>query len=488
MSRLSRKILAMYMALSMLIGAGGTYVATEVLDGTKLVADNDTASNNQAAQPEPSEDAQEQLKKIGQAYDLIKSRYVEQMDEDELIEGAIQGMVNTLEDPYSVYMDKATAEQFNQSLDSSFEGIGAEVSMIDGRVTIVAPFKDSPAEKAGLKPNDQILSVDGESVEGLDLYEAVLKIRGEKGTVVKLDVVRPGVTEILKIDVTRDEIPIETVYSSLKEFNGKKVGYIEITSFAEDTAKDFVVSLDELESQKMDGLVIDVRGNPGGYLESVEEILKHLVTEDKPYVQIEDRTGNKQRFFSTLKEKKGYPINVLIDRGSASASEILAGALKEAGGYQIVGESSFGKGTVQQAVPMGDGSNIKLTMFKWLTPEGNWIHKEGVKPTIEVKQPDYFYSNPIQLEKDLVLDMNNEQVKNAQLMLKGLGFETGREDGYFSKGTETAVKAFQQTNNLTTSGKIDKATAELIQTQLLEKVREEENDIQLQTAIKVLFQ
>lgn len=486
---MSRKILAMYLALSMLVGVGVTYVATEVLDGTNLIASNNNSANeSQASQPEPSEDAQEQMKKIGQVYDLIKSRYVEDIEDAELIEGAIQGMVNTLEDPYSVYMDKETADQFSQSLDSSFEGIGAEVSMMEGKVTIVAPFKDSPAEKAGLKSNDQILSVDGKSVEGLDLYDAVLKIRGEKGTIVQLEVVRPGVTEILKIDVKRDEIPIETVYSSIKEYNGKKVGYIELTSFAEDTAKDFATSLDELEKQKIDGLVLDVRGNPGGYLESVEEILKNLVTEEKPYVQIEERSGNKQRFFSTLKEKKGYPITVLIDRGSASASEILAGALKEAGNYEVVGETSFGKGTVQQAVPMGDGSNIKLTMFKWLTPDGNWIHEKGVEPTVEVLQPEYFYSNPISTEKELVLDTNSEQVKNAQLMLSGLGFEAGRKDGYFSKETETAVKAFQQANNLTVTGEIDSKTAEVIQTKLLEKVRDEKNDLQLQTAIKILFQ
>lgn len=359
--------------------------------------------------------------------------------------------------------------------------------MVDGKVTIVAPFKDSPAEKAGLKPNDQVIRVDGESIEGLDLYEAVLKIRGEKGTVVKLDILRPGVTEVMTIPVTRDEIPLETVYPEMKTYNGKKIGYIEVTSYAEDTAPDFEAAVNKLEEEGMDGLVIDVRGNPGGYLQSVEEMLKLFITKDKPYVQIEERGGEKRRYFSDLAEKKPYPITVLIDEGSASASEIMAAAMKEAGGYDVIGKTSFGKGTVQQAVPMGDGSNIKLTFFKWLTSDGNWIHKKGVEPTIPVDQPAYFYSNPISIEEDLTLDMNNEQVKNAQMMLKGLGFEPGRVDGYFSKQTETAVKAFQQTVGLPQTGKISKETAGKLQQTLIEKVRDPKNDVQLDTAIRALF-
>ncbi|NSL51824.1 S41 family peptidase [Calidifontibacillus erzurumensis] len=470
------RIVVILMALSLLAGAGITYF---VLNGTSFFS-------NVFAKGDPTLEGD--VAKIRQALELISTSYVEKVDREQLVEGAISGMVNTLEDPYSVYMDKETALQFEQSLDSSFEGIGAEVSMTDGKVTIVAPFKDSPAEKAGLKPNDRILSVDGESLAGLDLFEAVLKIRGKKGSVATLEIERPGVEGTLTIKVTRDEIPIETVYSSVKDYRGNKIGYIEITSFSEDTAKDFAKHLEDLEKQKITGLVIDVRGNPGGYLQSVEEILKHFVTKDKPYVQIENRNGQKERYFSTLKEPKNYPITVLIDKGSASASEILAAALKEAGGYEIVGETSFGKGTVQQAVPLGDGSNIKLTIYKWLTPEGNWIHKTGVKPTVEVKQPDYFYTSPLQIEKEpLVYDMNNEKVKSAQLMLKGIGFEPGRADGYFDKQTEVAVRAFQKANNLPVTGQIDKATSSKLEEKIIEAVRDEKNDIQLQTAIKMLF-
>jgi carboxyl-terminal processing protease len=478
--------LVMYMLLSLLVGAGGTYFGMQMMDSRAMVTDSQLFAGKIGQPTESVSD--DELEKIEKAYKIISSQYVEDVDDQKLIEGAIQGMINTLKDPYSVYMNKETAEQFSESLDSSFEGIGAEVSMVDGKVTIVAPFKDSPAEKAGLKPNDQIISVNGESVEGLDLYEAVLKIRGKKGTKVRLEILRPGVKEVLKIDVVRDEIPIETVHADVKKYHGKNVGYIEITSFSENTAQDFKKKLDELEKKNIDGLVLDVRGNPGGYLQSVEEILKELVPKDKPYVQIEDRNGEKQRFFSPLSKKKDYPISVLIDRGSASASEILAAALKEAGGYEIVGEKSFGKGTVQQALPMGDGSTIKLTLYKWLTPDGNWIHKKGVEPTVKAKQPEYYYANPIQVEKELKFDMNNEQIKNAQIMLKGLGFDPGRTDGYFSKETEMAVKAFQKANKLSVTGKIDQKTAQMLDTKIMELIRNGKNDIQLENAMKVLFQ
>lgn len=484
---MNQKITALLVTLALIVGAGGMYVGLELTEDPSPKEAEAIPTFGNVFQAEEQDSEIEGFDKFKQALELISTKYVEEVDEEELLEGAIQGMLSTLDDPYSVYMDKDTAKQFSQSLDSSFEGIGAEVGMKEGKVTIVSPFKGSPAEKAGLQPNDQIVSIDGESVEGLDLHETVLKIRGKKGTKVAIEVVRPNSREKLTFDVVRDEIPLETVFGSTKDYQGKKVGYIQITSFSENTAEDFKNALTKLEKDNIEGLVLDVRGNPGGYLQSVEEILKEFVTKDHPYIQIQERNGDKKRYFSTLSEKKDYPVSVLIDKGSASASEILAGALKEASGYDIVGVTSFGKGTVQQAVPMGDGSNIKLTLYKWLTPEGNWIHKKGVEPTIKVEQPELYQASPLQIEKTLVPDTNNDQVKTAQLALKGLGFEPGREDGYFSKETETAVKAFQQTNELPISGKIDLQTADTLNQQVAELRGKEENDLQLKMAIKALF-
>lgn len=430
--------------------------------------------------------SKEKIEKIQRAYSLILNSYVEEVAENQLIEGAIQGMLATLDDPNSVYMDQETVRQFNESLEPSFEGIGAEVSKEDGKIIIVSPFKDSPAEKAGLKPRDQILMVDGESVEGLDLFEATLKIRGKKGTKVKLAIARQGLSDPLIIEVKRDEIPQITVHANLKKQNGKEIGYIEITSFAENTAKEFMKELNTLEKKKIDGLIIDVRGNPGGFLESVQDILKEFVTNDKPYIQIEGRKGEKKRYFSSLTKAKEYPIVVLVDKGSASASEILAGAMSEAQGYMIIGETTYGKGTVQQPVSMGDGSNIKLTLFKWLTPNGNWIHREGIKPTLEVKQAAIFNTHPLQLGEALVKDMNNEQVKNAQETLAALGYSPGREDGYFSDTTVTAVRAFQQQTGLEVNGEINQNTAIALEQAVLTEMKKEENDTQLQTALRIV--
>lgn len=482
---MNRKWIALLMTGSLLTGAGGTYAGMHFLEKKQ-----ESSALEQALSPKNkavnSTNETADLGKVEQAYDLISSRYVEKVDQDKLVEGAIQGMLSVLKDPYSVYMDKDTAQQFTQSLSSSFEGIGAEVGMVDGKIVIVSPFKNSPAEKAGIKPNDQILKVDGKSVEGLDLNKATLKIRGKKGTTVKLEIARSGLKEPLTINVKRDEIPLETVHASVKKQDGKKIGYIEVTSFSEDTAEDFKKDLKALENDKIKGLIIDVRGNPGGFLDSVGEILKEFVPKDKPYVQIQERNGEKKRYFSTISAKKDYPVVVLVNKGSASASEILAGSLKEAGGYQLVGETTFGKGTVQQAVPMGDGSNIKLTLFKWLTPDGNWIHKKGIKPDVAIKQPEIFTTHPIQVDKPLVQDMNNEQVKNAQEILDALGFAPGRTDGYFSSQTKIAVKGFQQQYEIEPTGKIDDKTADKLEEAALKEMKKEKNDLQLQTALRLI--
>lgn len=221
-------------------------------------------------------------------------------------------------------------------------------------------------------------------------------------------------------------------------------------------------------------------------MQAVEQILQQLVPNHAPYIQIEKRDGKREMYYSTLKEKKHYPIAVLIDNGSASASEILAAALKEAGGYAIVGEKSFGKGTVQQTIPLDDGSNIKLTLYKWLTPKGNWIHEKGVEPTVKISQPDYFKAGPLDIYQPLKKEMNNEQVRIAQILLSGLGYDPGRKDGYFSLETELAVKAFQKMNGLSVTGKVDQKTAIKMNELITKETRSKQNDLQLQTAISLL--
>lgn len=428
----------------------------------------------------------ENIAKIQKAYEIIANQYVQKIDPNKLTEGAIQGMVTTLDDPFSSYMDGKTAKQFHESLGSSFEGIGAEVSKDGEKLIIVSPIKNSPAEKAGLKPKDEILTVDGKSIKGLSQYDAVLKIRGKKGTNVTLEIKRPGVPEPIKFNIKRDEIPMYTVFGSVKNVNNEKIGYIHITSFNEKTSDEFKKELDKLESQNIEGLTIDVRGNPGGYLQAVEGVLEELVVKNEPYLQVENREGQREKYYTKLSKAKPYPINVLIDKGSASAAEILAAALSEAGDYQLIGEKSFGKGTVQSTLDFKDGSNIKLTQFKWLTPEGTWIHKKGIKPDLEIKQPDYFYVTPINKSKTYKYDDNNESIKQAQIMLKGLGIDPERQDGYFSKETENAIKAYQKQEGITVNGKLDQLTAEKLESSLIKAIRDEKNDVQLEEALELV--
>lgn len=476
-----RKWLIIVAVCSLMAGACGMYAALKWAGDSGKTAVQEGSDRQQqtghAGQPD--------LQRVATAYELIKKSYVKKVNDEQLIQGAIQGMIGTLKDPYSAYMDAKASSQFSDSLGSSFEGIGAEITIEEGRLMIVAPFKHSPAEKAGLKPRDVIKRIDGQSAEGLDAYEASMKIRGRKGTVVQLEIIREGISKPLQFGVKREEIPIQTVSSSVKKKHGKPIGYIEITSFSRKTGKDFEEALEKLEKKNITGLIIDVRGNPGGLLDVVEDILKLVVTNEKPFVQIEERSGKVHAFFSERKEKKPYPIKVLIDEGSASASEILAGALKEAEGAELVGMKTFGKGTVQEAIQLEDGSNIKLTTFKWLTPNGNWIHQKGIEPTIEVKQPDYFSTHPLESDILLVRDMNSEQVKIAQEMLSGLGFGTGRMDGYFDEQTEKAVKAFQIQADLKATGEIDRKTAELLEQAIMKAVKDEKNDLQLQVTLSL---
>ncbi|WP_238941931.1 S41 family peptidase [Bacillus sp. REN10] len=471
-----RKWIVVAMAASFFSGAGGMYAGLFAWD----------AKEEKIEQPPPSDKVPDELTKVQTAYEMIGNQYVSKVDRSKLIEGAIDGMVASLKDPYSVYMDAETVKQFEESLDSSFGGIGAEITIEDGKLLIVAPFKDSPAEKAGLKPKDQIVSINGQSVSGLTIFEATKKIRGKKGTSVTIGIVRPGMTKPLDVKVTRNEIPLETVIAKINKKQGKPIGVIQITSFSEDTAKEFKRELNKLEKKSLDGLLIDVRGNPGGFLLSVEEILKEFVTENRPYLQIEDRNGRKLPYFSKREKVKPYPIAVLTDQGSASASEILAGALQEAEGYKIIGETTFGKGTVQQPVPLGDGSNLKLTTHKWLTPEGRWIHQKGIRPDIEVRQPDYFYAHPLQVEKPLKREMNNDSIKSAQMMLEGLGYGPGRTDGYFNKATEKAVRALQLQAGMEQTGVIDRKTADRLEQKWMEEMKKEKNDRQLQAALSYL--
>ncbi|MGG7618156.1 lmo1851 family serine protease [Bacillus coreaensis] len=424
-----------------------------------------------------------EFEKLYNAFDTIQDNYFKEVDEKQLVNGAIDGMLQSLDDPYSDYMDEEEASSFHDSISSSFEGIGAEIQEKDGYIIIVSPLKGSPAEKAGLKPNDKVVSVDGKNIQGMGSTEAVLLIRGEKGTTVKLVVQRPGVSEHLNFSIVRDTIPIETVYG---EMVTDTIAKVQITTFSENTSTELITILNDLQSKGMKGLILDLRQNPGGLLNQAVAISSLFVPEGKVLFKVEDRDGNIEEVKSEQKENPDIPLVVIVDKGSASASEILAGAVSESANVPLVGEKSFGKGTVQRAQDFSDGSNMKYTTEKWLTPEGNWIHEKGIVPDYEVAMPEYANISYIDPEQELTLSVASNQVKAAQQMLKALGIEPGREDGYFDEATQKAVIEFQKQQNVEQTG-ILKGESTIL---LMEKLREliQDNDPQIQKAVELLQQ
>lgn len=424
-----------------------------------------------------------EFEKLYNAFDTIQDNYFKEVDEKKLVNGAIDGMLQSLDDPYSDYMNEEEASSFHESISSSFEGIGAEIQEKDGYIIIVSPLKGSPAEKAGLKPNDKVVSVDGKNIQGMGSTEAVLLIRGEKGTTVKLVVQRPGVSEPLNFSIVRDTIPIETVYG---EMVTDTIAKVQITTFSENTSTELITILNDLQAKGMKGLVLDLRQNPGGLLNQAVAISSLFVPEGKVLFKVEDRDGNIEEVKSEQKENPDIPLVVIIDKGSASASEILAGAVSESANVPLVGEKSFGKGTVQRAQDFSDGSNMKYTTEKWLTPEGNWIHEKGIVPDYEVAMPEYANISYIDPEQELKLSVASNQVKAAQQMLKALGIDPGREDGYFDEATQKAVIEFQKQQKMEQTG-ILKGESTIL---LMEKLREllKANDPQVQKAVELLQQ
>ncbi|MEG0471406.1 MAG: S41 family peptidase [Solibacillus sp.] len=414
-----------------------------------------------------------EFKKFYEAYDKLNSKYYVEIDQDEVIYGAINGMFDALGDPYSDYLNQEEAKSFNESLSSSFQGIGAEIQERNGYIMIVSPIKNSPAEKAGIQPKDMVLAVDGKSVKGLSATEAVLLIRGEKGTNVTLTVQR-GDAEPIEITLTRDDIPVETVYGEVDE---DKIAHIQITSFSEDTAEELEKLLKEYEAQGVLGIVLDVRQNPGGYLNAAIEIANMFVENGKAIVQIQERDIAPQTVFADNRTKFKIPVTVLIDEGSASASEILAAALSESAGVKIVGLKSFGKGTMQDVLYLEDGANLKFTTGKWLTPNGNWINEKGVKPDVEVKYPDYASLSYIDPKQKYEVGSENAVISSAERILEVLGYAPGTVDTIFDEETEQALKQFQEESALEVNGVLTGETTYALLDAIGQKLKTEDPQI-----------
>ncbi len=412
-----------------------------------------------------------EFQKLYQAYDELKADYYAEIDQEALVNGAINGMIDALGDPYSDYMNQEEAAQFEENISSSFQGIGAEIQERNGVISVVSPIKNSPAEKAGILTNDKIIAVDGKNIQGMSASEAVLLIRGEKGTSVTLTIVRGDLKDPIDITIVRDMIPIETVYAELLE---GQVAHIQITSFSENTYEELLAAITEMEEAGMIALVLDVRQNPGGLLTSAIDISNLFVEEGKPLFQTQEKGQEAEVYSATNGKKVKVPVSLLIDGGSASASEILAAAMSESAGTPLIGINSFGKGTVQTANELTDGSNMKYTTAKWLTPDGNWIHEKGIAPNVKVEYPPYSqlpYLDPaIELKNGVLSD----QVKSAEEMLSAIGIDPGKVDGLFDDQTEAAVKQVQTEAKLEVTGVLTAETTYALMDRLRLKIDKED--------------
>ncbi|MTD29769.1 S41 family peptidase [Planomicrobium sp. YIM 101495] len=432
---------------------------------------------------EVSSPERQEFQKLYSAYDQLQREYFEDVESEQLINGAINGMVDSLGDPYSDYMNEQEASQFLEGVSASFQGIGAEVQERNGYVTVVSPIKNSPAEKAGVMPNDQIIAVDGESIQGFSASEAVILIRGEKGTEVTLTIQRGENSEPIEITIVRDEIPIETVYA---EMIGDGVGHIQITSFSEQTFDELMKAIADLEDEGMKAMVMDVRQNPGGLLTAALDISNLFIEEGKEMFEVQSKGGTPEVYMATPGSKVKIPVTLLIDGGSASASEILAGAMSESADIKLVGEKTFGKGTVQTANDMVDGSNLKFTTAKWLTPDGNWIHEEGIKPDVEVAYPDYMFLSILDTSLEMKQGALSAQVRTAEQMLEAVGYEVGEVDGSFDEAMTEAVKKFQEDNDLEVNGILTGDTSYAVMDAL--RLKLEEDDQMLLEAKKIVME
>ena len=340
-------------------------------------------------------------------YTTVTNNYYKKVNKKKLVEAAINGMFDYLGDPHSIYMDEKETESFNQTMEGTYKGIGATIQQTDDGIKIVGIFKKSPAEKAGLKENDYIIKVNGKKTEGKTADETVRMIKKKDKAVI---VVKRG-DEEKSFDITLEVIDIPSVEGKIIEKDGKKVGIITLSIFAKNTGTQFKNELDKLEKDGMEQLIIDVRGNTGGYLDQASDIISNFMDKSHVIYQVE-RKGKKTKYYSTGTTTKQYKIAVLVNGGSASASEILAAALKESYGAEVIGTTTYGKGTVQTTTKLEGGASIKYTIERWLTPKGNSINETGIAPTIEVELSDDYYENPKE-ENDNQLQRALEEITKS---------------------------------------------------------------------------
>ncbi|RMF80146.1 MAG: S41 family peptidase [Nitrospirae bacterium] len=356
------------------------------------------------------------LKRFSEVLEIVERNYVEEVSTDDLITGAINGMLQNL-DPHSSYMTPDLYREMQVDTRGEFGGLGIQIGIKDGQLTVIAPIEDTPAFRAGIKAGDYIMKVDDHFTKGMSLMEAVKLMRGPKGTKVTLTIVRRGLKEPKRITITRDIISIKSVRSEVLD---DTVGYIRISQFQEKTAKELAKAIDALEKQKVEGFLLDLRNNPGGLLDQAVKVADAFLPPGKLVVYIQNRQKQRREYKTRNPDRShGLPLVVLVNGGSASASEIVSGCLQDHHRAVVLGTQTFGKGSVQTVIPLSGGYGLRLTTAKYYTPRGTSIQNTGITPDIEVHQElivakqeeaEGFHIK----ERDLRHRLENEDVPEAE--------------------------------------------------------------------------
>jgi carboxyl-terminal processing protease len=346
---------------------------------------------------------------LQKVYNFLKEEYLypDKIDNKSNAElGAVKGLVESLDDPYTVYFSKDEYKDFAESLDGKFQGIGAEVGLREGQLIIISPITGTPASKAGLLPGDAIITINGDNTFGLSVDKAVTKIRGEKGTEVKLEIAREGQDGIKEFVIVRDTIDIPNIKVDQKD----DIGIISFSQFQVETAQEIDQEILTLQEKGIKNIILDLRNNPGGYLQAAVDVVELFTPKGSVAVIEKGRESNMVKELKTRKAPKYEEIKlvVLVNQGSASASEIVAGALRDLKDVKLVGQQTFGKGLVQSTKKFSDGSVLKYTIAEWFTPKGTALNKEGIKPDFEID----LTSDDIKAEKDPQLDKAIKLIKS----------------------------------------------------------------------------
>lgn len=398
---------------------------------------------------------------------------------EELITNAIKGMLNENGDIHTSYMTSEELLGFTNSINMDFVGIGVQYFPGDGANIITRVFKDSPAEKSGVQVGDIISKVDGVSLQGLTSEEIQSKIIGEEGSIVSIEFIRNE--EALKIDIPRGAISA-VVWGEMIDDD---LAYLEISSFGQTLAESTEEYLADFINQGAKKLIIDMRDNGGGYLQSINEMARIFFDNNDVVYQEEFTDGTKKVYNVSESKKAQYAFDdivVLINEASASAAEVLTMALQENLGVQVIGNTSYGKGTVQTQSVFGDGSSLKITIAKWMSPHGKNIHEVGIEPDIKVLQHDIFYKSYVEVEGAIAYDSVHEAVSYVQTALDYLGIYKGRTDGYFDQATLDALRTFQDSDEITQTT-VKNVYAQVVSDWSRNKAQ---RDIQLNKAIEVI--